>query len=75
MIDDMRKGFELPVPAAADVGEVSVGLNRKGVVADDDGDSLDCGVGAVEVGAMPGELRAAAVLAVGKETGGSLSPK
>ena len=45
MIDDMRKGFELPVPAAADVGEVSVGLNRKGVVADDDGDSLDCGVG------------------------------
>ena len=33
------------------------------------------GWGAVEVGAMPGELRAAAVLAVGKETGGSLSPK
>ena len=29
MIDEMKKGFELPVTAAADVGEFSVGLNRQ----------------------------------------------
>jgi len=36
MIDEMRKGFELPVTAAADVGEVSVGLNRQEGVAEED---------------------------------------
>lgn len=41
MIDEMRKGFELPVTAAGDVGEVSVGLNRQGGVADDDDDGSD----------------------------------
>ena len=41
MIDEMKKGFELPVTAAADVGEFSVGLNRQGGVAEEGEDCLD----------------------------------